>query len=41
MDNQPVVFQYKTIRQTLHKEEWWFAVAKVVAVQADSPNHSD
>ena len=29
---QLVVFNDKKIRRTLHNNEWWFAVADVVAV---------
>ena len=33
-----VVFQNKTIRRTLHNNEWYFAVADVVSVLTDSVN---
>jgi hypothetical protein len=36
-----VVFQERSIRRTWHNDEWWFAVADVVAVLADSINPSD
>jgi hypothetical protein len=36
-----VVFQEKAIRRTWHNEEWWFAVADVVAVLTDSVNPGD
>jgi hypothetical protein len=36
-----VVFQERSIRRTWHNEEWWFSVADVVAVLADSVNPSD
>lgn len=35
-ENHLVVFQEKSIRRTWHNEEWWFAVADVVAVLTDS-----
>jgi DNA-damage-inducible protein D len=36
-----VVFQERSIRRAWHNEEWWFSVADVVAVLADSVNPSD
>ncbi len=39
--NHIAVFQEQTIRRTWHHEEWWFAVADVVAVLAESTNPSD
>lgn len=36
-----VVFQDKTIRRTLHNDEWYFAVVDVVAVLTDSVNPTD
>lgn len=35
------VFQEQTIRRAWHDEEWWFAVADVVAVLAESVNPTD
>jgi DNA-damage-inducible protein D len=35
-ENHLVVFQEKAIRRTWHDEEWWFAIADVVAVLTDS-----
>lgn len=40
-ENHLVVFQEKAIRRTWHNEEWWFAVADVVAVLTDSVNPGD
>jgi hypothetical protein len=40
-ENHLVVFQEKAIRRTWHNEEWWFAVADVVAILTDSVNPSD
>jgi hypothetical protein len=40
-ENHLVVFQEKAIRRTWHNEEWWFSVADVVAVLADSVNPAD
>jgi len=40
-ENHLVVFQEKTIRRTWHNEEWWFAVADVVAILTDSVNSGD
>jgi len=39
--NHIAVFQEKTIRRAWHNEEWWFAVADVVAVLTDSVNPGD
>ena len=36
-----VVFQDRTIRRTLHNDEWYFAVVDVVAVLTDSINPAD
>ena len=36
-----VVFQNKTIRRTLHNNEWYFAVVDVVSVLTDSVNPTD
>ena len=36
-----VVFQDRTIRRTLHNDEWYFAVVDVVAVLTDSVNPAD
>ena len=36
MENKLVVFKGKEIRQALHNNEWWFAVADVVEVLTDS-----
>jgi hypothetical protein len=35
------VFKGKQIRRTLHKNEWWFSVADVVVVLADTVNATD
>ncbi len=40
-ENHLVVFQEKAIRRTWHNEEWWFAIADVVAVLTDSVNPCD
>ena len=39
--NHIAVFQETAIRRTWHNEEWWFAVADVVAVLTDSVNPGD
>lgn len=36
--NQDRVFKGKSIRKTILKNEWWFAVVDVVEVLADSSN---
>lgn len=36
--HEVALFQEKTIRRAWHKEQWWFAVADVVAVLTDSPD---
>lgn len=36
-----VIFREKTIRRAWHNEEWWFAVADVVAALTDSVNPVD
>ncbi|MBA2655371.1 MAG: hypothetical protein H0U70_00075 [Tatlockia sp.] len=33
-----VIFREKTIRRAWHNEQWWFAVADVVAALTDSVN---
>lgn len=33
-----VVFKNKTIRRTLHNDEWWFSVVDVVGALTDSPD---
>jgi prophage antirepressor-like protein len=40
-ENHLVGFQEKAIRRTWHNEEWWFAVADVVAILTESVNPSD
>ena len=35
------LFKGKTIRRTLHQNEWWFSVVDVVAVLTDSANPRD
>ena len=35
-ENRMVVFRQKSIRRTLHNNEWWFSIADVVAVLTDS-----
>lgn len=39
--NHLAVFQESTIRRIWHENAWWFAVADVVAVLADSANPTD
>jgi DNA-damage-inducible protein D len=39
--NHIAVFQERTIRRTWHNEEWWFAIADVVTVLAESANPTD
>lgn len=39
--HEVALFQEKTIRRTWHKEQWWFAVADVVAALTDSPRPTD
>ena len=36
-----VVFQEKTIRRTLHNEEWWFVITDIVAALTDAADPSD
>ena len=36
IDQKMIVFNDRAIRRVFHKEEWWFAVADVVAVLTDS-----
>ena len=36
MESNIAVFRGKEIRRTLHKDEWWFVIADVVAVLTDS-----
>lgn len=36
-----VVFKEQTIRRVWHNDEWWFAIADVVAALADSANPAD
>jgi DNA-damage-inducible protein D len=40
-DNHLVVFQEKNIRRVWHENAWWFSVADVVIVLADSTNPTD
>ena len=35
------LFQRKEVRRTIHNNEWWFAIADVVAVLTDSVNPGD
>jgi DNA-damage-inducible protein D len=35
------VFRGKTIRKTIHDNEWWFVVVDVVTILTDSPNPTD
>ena len=35
-NDQLIVFSDQTIRRTLHKNAWWFAIVDVVAVLTDS-----
>lgn len=37
-NTQIALFKGKTIRRTLHQNEWWFSVVDVVAVLIDSPD---
>jgi DNA-damage-inducible protein D len=41
MDSHIAVFRGKEVRKTIHKNEWWFAVADVVEVLTDTVNSSD
>ena len=41
MEDKLVVFKGKNIRRTLHKNEWWFAIADIITVLTDTPNASD
>jgi hypothetical protein len=36
MDDKIAVFRGKQIRKTIHKDEWWFSIADVVASLTDS-----
>jgi len=40
-ESRLVVFQEKSIRRTLHNNEWWFSVIDVVAALTDSVNPAD
>ncbi|MBI2339642.1 MAG: hypothetical protein HYU99_04645 [Deltaproteobacteria bacterium] len=40
-EHKLVVFKGKSIRRTLHQNEWWFVVADVVEALTDTPNASD
>ena len=35
------LFQRKEVRRTIHNNEWWFAIADVVAVLTDSVDPGD
>ena len=35
------VFQQKTIRRTLHNDEWWFVITDIVAALTDAADPSD
>ncbi len=41
METNIAVFRGKEIRKTIHKNEWWFSVADVVVVLADTVNATD
>ena len=36
METSIAVFRSKEIRKTIHNDEWWFSIADVVEVLADS-----
>ena len=35
------IFQQKTIRRTLHNDEWWFVITDIVAALKDAADPSD
>ena len=37
-ENHMVVFNDRAIRRVLHKDEWWFVIADIVAVLTESSN---
>ena len=39
--SKPAVFAGKRIRKILHQDEWWFAIADVVAVLTDAADPAD
>lgn len=41
MTEHIVAFRHKNIRRVLHKNEWWFSVADVVAALTDSANPAE
>jgi len=41
LETNIAVFRGKEIRKTIHKNEWWFSVADVVVVLADTVNATD
>jgi len=41
IEHSLVVFKSKSIRRTLHNNEWWFAINDIVEALTDSPNVSD
>ncbi len=41
METKTVLFKGKSIRKTLHENEWWFVVEDVVAALTDSVNTKD
>lgn len=40
-DTKIVMFNQNTIRRTFRNDQWWFAVADVIAVLTNSPNPTD
>jgi hypothetical protein len=40
-DSKLAVFNNQAIRRVLHNDEWWFAIADVIAVSTNSPNPAD
>lgn len=36
LETRIALFQRKEVRRTIHNNEWWFAIADVVAVLTDS-----
>lgn len=41
IDQKMIVFNDRTIRRTIHNNEWWFCIADVVSVLTDTSNPTD
>lgn len=40
-DQKMIVFNDRTIRRTIHNNEWWFCIADVISVLTDTANPTD